>query len=864
MLTSVPHSKTAVPDLPPGLVTRPHLLATLDGGAASALTLVSAPAGSGKTLLLAEWARGHQAPVAWVTLDEDDDDAQRLWSAVLAALVRCPAVPQSNRLHTIVVPRTPGPDFLTEVLEAIGDAPVSLVLVIDDAHHLQTPATLAGLRTLLRSRPTRLRLVLAGRSDPALPIARLRLEDRLCELRSAQLNFSLDETVQLLGACDVRLSPELTELLHARTSGWAAGLRLAALPLSHHPDPERFLTEFSGDERSVADYLVGEVLARIPAADLDLLRRTSICDPLPTALAAELSGDADAADVLASLERSTGLVSASGPHRREYRIHQLLRTYLTADLHRHGPSLARQLHREAARWCEAEGRKDDALFHAAQTGDTALHRNLLHRWAADMIGRGEHDLLTQALLADGTGPGDPDPMLPVAAAQDDLARADLGAARARLLRSRRTAAVADPAEEPTVTPLRRATELLAGLAPPATGEEPPPAEPSLAALTLVGRGAARVFACTRPDDALAVLTDLSSALELAREHRLGFLEMQALCLLAAAAVTSGDHRRAATAAAEAVTTADRHGWGNSPWVAAANAVLAHAALAQGHPSAAARAAAAGLRREEPDLDPMIRFALRTARGGAAFDLGERGAGLLELQQAHAQLGAAPLPPPLAAAAALLEHRAAVLLGYPAAAAASMSRLAARDVAEPELILMRAWADAAAGSHRAVRAGIAGLLDGTDRPVLPSTVVEAWLLEAWAGLRMGNRPAARHAVQTALALAEPLDALRPFALAGQGVRTLIVDQLGLENSHEFAVRALAARRRDQRPSDARLSVRERDVLTRLNSLSSLGEIADELTVSVNTVKSHVRAIYGKLGVTTRRTAVLAGHEQRLLA
>ncbi|HEV7210552.1 MAG TPA: LuxR C-terminal-related transcriptional regulator [Blastococcus sp.] len=859
MPTSVPHSKTSIPDLPPGFVHRPHLLATLDGGAASALTLVSAPAGSGKTLLLAEWAREQRTPVAWVTLDEDDDDAHRLWSAVLAALHRCLAIPAPSRLHALAVPPAPGPDFLTDVLDAIEAAPVPLVLVIDDCHHLRAPAVLAGLRMFLRRGRPPLRLVLAGRSDPALPIARLRLEERLCEVRSAQLNFSLAETVALLEACALRLAPELVELLHARTSGWAAGLRLAALPLSDHPDPERFLTEFSGDERSVADYLVGEVLSRIPAADLDLLRRTSICDPLPTALAAELSGDEHAADVLASLERSTGLVAASGPHRSEYRVHQLLRTYLAADLRRHGQTLARDLHREAALWCAAEDRRDDALVHAAQAGDPALHRNLVHRWAADMIGRGEHRLLQQALAS---GPGDGDPWLPLAAAQNDLARADLSTARVRLLGSRGPAT--DAAPESGMEPLRQATELLAGIALPGTGVGPPPTDPSLAALTLAGRGAARVFACTRPDTAQEVLADLTSARDLAREHSLGFLEMQSLCLLSAAAVTAGDHARAGSLATEAVAVAVGHGWGDSPWVAASNAVLAHAALVQGRPTRAARAAAVGLRPDDRDLDPMIRFALRIARGGATFDLGDRVPGLLELQQAHAQLGATPLPAPLAAAAALLEHRAALLLGSPAAAAASLSRLAARDVAGPEVTLMRAWTDAVAGSHRAVRAGIAGLLDGTEQPVLPSTVVEAWLLEAWAGLRVGNRPAARHAVQTALALAEPLDALRPFALAGQGVRTLIVDQLGPGNSREFAVRALAARRRDPRPSDARLSVRERDVLTRLNSLSSLGEIADELTVSVNTVKSHVRAIYGKLGVTTRRTAVLAGHEQRLLA
>jgi LuxR family maltose regulon positive regulatory protein len=143
-------------------------------------------------------------------------------------------------------------------------------------------------------------------------------------------------------------------------------------------------------------------------------------------------------------------------------------------------------------------------------------------------------------------------------------------------------------------------------------------------------------------------------------------------------------------------------------------------------------------------------------------------------------------------------------------------------------------------------------------------VEAWLVEVWAALRLDDRPGARHGLQVALDLAEPLDALRPFALAGQGLRVLLVDQLGgVRDPSAFAFRCLSARQRVRRPSDPRLSAREQDVLVELLSLSNLGEIAEDLDVSVNTVKSHVRAIYGKLGVTTRRTAVLTAVERGLL-
>jgi LuxR family maltose regulon positive regulatory protein len=265
-----------------------------------------------------------------------------------------------------------------------------------------------------------------------------------------------------------------------------------------------------------------------------------------------------------------------------------------------------------------------------------------------------------------------------------------------------------------------------------------------------------------------------------------------------------------------------------------------------------------------DQDPVLRFALRCARGGALCDLGDRPAGLLELQQSQAELGGAPIPTQLAATAALLEHRAALLLGLPAAAASAMSRLAARGDAAAEVALMRAWSEAAAGSPGPARSTVAPLVNGDVLPALPSTLVEAWLVEAWGAQRSGDLPAGRHALQAALVPAELLDVVRPFAIAGQGVRVLLVDQLGgVRDPSAFAFRCLAAGPRVHEPLATQLSARERDVLAQLMSLSNLGEIADDLAVSVNTVKSHVRAIYGKLGVNTRRTAVLTALEHDVL-
>ena len=321
-----------------------------------------------------------------------------------------------------------------------------------------------------------------------------------------------------------------------------------------------------------------------------------------------------------------------------------------------------------------------------------------------------------------------------------------------------------------------------------------PDDPALAA-TLAGQGAARILtlAADGPKAAPTVPVDLENALALARDQHFGLLEVQCLCLIGTAALIAGDHARAAAAAEAAIAAAIVHGWHDLP-TAAAHAVQAQACLFRAEPDRALQAARrtadrsgrAGCRRP---VRPAVRPRGRTVRPRRPTRR------TLDLQEAQAELGATPVPAPVAASAAPLEHRAALLLDYPVAAATSLNRLAARGGHDGELTLMRAWSAAAAGAALEARATVAPLLDGSVRPGLPSTLVEAWLVEAWAALRLSNRPAARQALQAALGHAEPMDLLRPFAFAGQGMRALLVDQLGGARDPEaFAFRCLAARRR----------------------------------------------------------------------
>jgi LuxR family maltose regulon positive regulatory protein len=302
-------------------VARQRLFALLDDGTQGPMTLLAAPAGYGKTLLLTGWAtsEGPPGPVAWVRVGPGDHHPRRFWAHVLAALDGAGVVRPDGLLAGLNPRLEIGDEFLRVLVGGLSELDGPVVLILDDLHEATGQAVVGQLRFLLRHAPPQLRLVVATRADPPLALHRLRVAGQLSEIREAELAFTLEETRRLLEDHGVVLTAGELETLRRRTEGWAAGLRLAALSLRAHPRPERFVADLAGDDRAIAGYLVEEVLAAQPPELRAFLLRTSVVERLCGDLADALTGGADGARVLARLEREHVFTSATGPTRTWYR-----------------------------------------------------------------------------------------------------------------------------------------------------------------------------------------------------------------------------------------------------------------------------------------------------------------------------------------------------------------------------------------------------------------------------------------------------------------------------------------------------------------------------------------------------------------
>src|SRR5215469_5845909 len=392
-------TKLHVPRPQPGFVPRPRLVQALGAGLARGRVIVCAPAGFGKTALLADWARGDGAPVAWLGLDGGDSDPARFWRYAVAALDRTrPGL--AGRVG--LLPARSFEGLVTALINelAADPGPDEVVLVLDDYHLVDAGPVHESVAFLLENLPPGLRVVVSSRADPPLPLARLRARGQLAELRAADLRFTPEEAAALLGeTAGPGLPAVASEALVTRTEGWAAGLQLAGLSLRGHTDAAGFVTAFSGSHRFVLDYLADEVLDGQPGQVRAFLLDTSVLDRLSGELCDAVTGRADGQAMLQDIERAGLFLVPLDEVRGWWRYHHLFADLLRARLQAEQPTRVQGLHRAAAAWCEDRDLADDAVLHALAAGDAAWAARLVERNVEDLLGRSEGATLRRWLSA---------------------------------------------------------------------------------------------------------------------------------------------------------------------------------------------------------------------------------------------------------------------------------------------------------------------------------------------------------------------------------------------------------------------------------------------------------------------------------
>jgi LuxR family transcriptional regulator, maltose regulon positive regulatory protein len=859
---AVPPAKNTLPRRTPNFVHRPRLTAALDAADPAGVVLVSAPAGYGKTLLLGDWAAHRAGRTGWLTLDGGDNVDRRFWAGVLTAL----ADGRADALSTLPLPAVPSraPPFLAAVTATVAAGP-PVTLVLDDLHVLTAPDPLHGLAALVRDRPRGLQLVLATRSDPPLRLERLRLSGRLTEIRARALAFSPDEAAALLLAERVALRPDQFENLLAQTEGWTAGLRLAALSLARSPDPDAVLRDLVGNGPALTDYLVAEVLSRLPAHVVDVLAAVSVCDRVSAPLAAVLTGRADAGDVLADLERTTSLVVGEGRGRQRFRVHPLLRAQLSADLQRRRPDRLALLHSRAARHRSASGHVVAALRHAGLAGDAPLVAALLQAEGPALAVSGHHAAVLAALDA-----------LPPLERSGDV-RLMLVAALAHLEVGHRTAATRLLEQAEAAWPDGAAPDLEAmrttvrvRLAPAGAG--------GWVGEAAVDGGCAEPIVRTTAVELLQAADDAAAAGLLRRAQALAraaataavaagerYLEARATAMLAALVARTGDVRGAAVLARRATAVAPAPEWHGTVGDVAVRMVQAYWALLQARPDECLRWAsgvAVGSMSGSEGAAP----ALSSLRAAAMFDLGEHRTALEAMTRVR--LGLDDLPSadrPSTTAVAALEHDAAAALGLRGHARAVAEWAADQLGPSGDVLVMQVWGPVTIGRVEAARERLRRVLDGSVPCVLPWMLIQAHLLDARLELDAGRAVQARRAMERAVALAGETGAIRPLVTGPANVGLLLTRGLGRFGAGNDLVREILAQRaaRLHVPLSNPLTERERDVLELLPTLLSLDEIAGALAISINTVRSHVRSLHGKLGVASRADAVVAARRDGLI-
>jgi LuxR family transcriptional regulator, maltose regulon positive regulatory protein len=859
---------------------------------AARITLVSAPAGSGKTVLLRSWIeqRGLKGRAAWVSVERNECDVQKFWRDIVDALRGTEA--GSKLLRTLEpAPSLDGWAILERLLKDLAALDQRLWLVMNDLHELGSDEALHQFELLLLRAPESLRFMVLTRHDLPIGLHRLRLSGELSEIREGELRFSYEEARLLFEAADIQVSGSALTRLVERTEGWVAGLRLAALSMARHPDPERFAAEFSGSERTVAEYLLAEVLDRQPEAVKRLLLRTSVLERVSGPLANVLTGGESGERILQDLEDANAFVVSLDQARSWFRYHQLFADLLKLELRRTAATEVPRLHASAAEWYAAHGYPIEAIRHAQAAGNWSLATRVLsdHHLAFQLDGHGatEHEFLKRfpvsAVAADAE--------LAALVAADELERGSLEAAdhylalatRAEgsvpadrttrfqvLLAITRLALARQHSDLPAVAhEAERLLAVSAGLEHISLGED-------LRALALINLGVAE----TNVGRDIDAEEHLERGIALAHRIKRPYLELYGLAFSAPtryhhrAIGTHRSHREALERAMRAIELARRHGWSEEPVVTRAYLMVAVVRCWQARWQEADEWQELASRSLREEMDPRTSVAFYLIRGELALFRGRYAEALTTLEaceritQSHTKTA----------------HREIAL----ARSVLLLTLLKLGEVKRVEDALVRPMDDGALigaglmrlplaalrlekGDPQAGSVALAPLLNRAAPVAHNNFLILAFLLEAIARHALGDPAASECALENALDLAEPDGVLSPFLL--YPVPDLLERQRGRHTTHAALLSEILDRlsqAKGERAGSPQATLREPlrkselRVLRYLPTNLSAAEIASELSVSVYTVKTHMRHLYAKFGVHKRSAAIERARILGLLA
>ena len=771
------------------------------------------------------------------------------------------------------------------MLSELADARGGVTLVIDDLHELTSPEALAQLARLLTDLPLDVHAILTTRHDLRLGLHQLRLAGELAEIRAADLRFSEAETRELLDASGITLSEAGAALLYQRTEGWAAGLRLAAISLAGHPDPERFVAEFSGSDRMVAEYLLAEMLDRQPPDVQELLLRTCILDRVNGELADLLTGRPGSDRVLLDLADANAFVESLDPERAWFRYHHLLADFLRLELRRTLPAEVPVLHRRAAEWFIRQGHVVDAIRHTQAAGDWADAARLLadHSFSLTLDGQAQ----TMQALVQAFPPGGDHPELALVRAMGDLAQGRLAEAAAHLAVAEAHVRTTPPdrrrrlgvAVASLKLSLARRRGHLAGvieqarfLASPVTGPsgEDIALGSDLRAVALMNLGTAEAWTLGLPD-APDAERHLREGAVLAREIGRPYLEVGCLAQLGFASLVLHSFTMTQRRCREAIALAERYGWGAEPVVAPALIMLAGTLVWTGEFDEGERWLQRTRQALQTDTGPDITLLLHQTAGLLHAGCGRHHEALEELSAAEYLGSQLADSQALASRATRWLPATQARLGMTAQARAFVATLDDERASSGEIRNALAVICLEEGDPAAALVAVASVLDST-APVLGHiTVMEAHLLAGLAHRELGDQHAANQAAERALALAEADRLVLPFAMTGSAG---LLEALPRHQTAHGALLAdildvlhgssRPAKEQSPSPPAEELSPGELRVLRYLPTNMSRPEIAGELSVSPNTVNAHIRSIYAKLQVGDRSSAVRRARELRLVA